>query len=368
MEKKIKITYIIPSLNIGGAERFNLDLIDYLDLNIFEPQIILFKDGGDWFKQLKDNNKIKCFVLKKKSGIDFKNIWQIYRILKQEKPDIVHTQLGGDLRGRLAALLAKIKIILATEQNINRHENFFYSLCKSLITLFSTETISISEAVKKDSQRRYFLAAHKYQKIISNGVNLKKFPYLEKKEGRKIKQLGTASRLVEQKGLDLLIKAWSKAKIDQAQLLIGGSGPEMKNLQNLVNKYQLSQQIKFIGPVENSSTFYQSLDLFIMPSRWEGLGISALEAAASGTPLLLSRVDGLKEIFNDNEAWFIKDINQIESDLTRAVKELDTNMENKRQAAYQKIASNFSINIINEQYLKLYQHHLKAQKNENTIS
>jgi len=361
MEKKIKIIYILPSLEVGGAERFNLDLIKYLNPNEFNLKIILFKSKGHWFNELQKNKNIQCFVLAKKSKIDLKNIFQIYNLIKKESPDIVHTQLGGDLRGRLAAILARVKIIISTEQNINKKENFLYSLLKSLISLFSTEVISISEAVKKNSKKRYFLSAHKYKSIIHNGFDLNRFPYLKNKKINTIKKVGTVSRLVKQKGIDILIKSWAGANINDSRLIIGGDGPEKENLKTLVTKYNLSERVSFLGQIDDVSSFYQSLDLFVMPSRWEGLGITALEAAASGTPLLISSIDGLKEIFDENSVWFIKNLDKLDLDLKESLNNLEKESDYKRQRAYRNVINKFSIHHIARQYENIYKHYFKSQ-------
>lgn len=108
----------------------------------------------------------------------------------------------------------------------------------------------------------------------------------------------------------------------------------------------------------------------IIPSRWEGLGIVALEAGASGIPLVASDVDGLKNIVNTNNAWLIKagDINSLSDALASALASLNSpETKNKQRNLYDLIKNKFSIKKVSEEYTKLYLK-LHRQIYENTSS
>lgn len=358
MEKKIKILYIIPSLSIGGAERFLLDLIKNLDKDKFSIHLILFQKEGAWIEEIKQL-PVEYLVLNKKHKIDLNNAWQIYKAIKKIKPAIVHTQLGGDLRGRVAAILARVKVIIATEQNINKEENILYSFLKAITALFVQEIVSISKAVQKESKKKYFICSHKYKRVIYNGVDTTKYSYLQNRRNNANKIIvATAARLSHQKGLDILIKAWAKVKPQNAELIIGGEGKEKENLKKLIEKEDLEDKIKLIGWPQSMPDFYKNIDLFVMPSRWEGLGIAALEAAASGTPLLLSDADGLREIAGDSEAWIAKagSLSSLSESLKKALNEInDLETEKKRKNLRRKIENNFSSKVISKKYQDLYE-------------
>lgn len=364
IKKKVKITYIVPSFNTGGAERFLLDLIESINKEEFEVSVIVFKVAGPLINELHDSNT-NYFVLTKLAKFDLKNLWQVYKILKKIKPDIVHTQLGGDLVGRLAAILARVKIIVSTEQNVNKDESFFYILFKTITAFFAAEVVSISQAVQKESRKKYFFIASKYKNVIYNGVDTNKFVYLAKKNLNPQQIIvGAASRLVKQKGLDLLIKAWAEIRPNNARLIIGGDGADKTLLESLIKLYALETSVKLIGWPSSMPDFYHHLDLFVMPSRWEGLGISALEAAASGTPMLLSDADGLKEIAKQSETWVCEanSLTSLISTLRTALSQLKhPEIDEKRKFLRDKMVNNFSKQIIAVQYSNLY-HNLLNQK------
>ena len=108
--------------------------------------------------------------------------------------------------------------------------------------------------------------------------------------------------------------------------------------------------------------FYHEIDIFIMPSRWEGLGIAALEAAASGTPMILSDADGLQEIAKTDEAWIAQanNLNSLTQSLKTALVEIREDItEIKRKKMREKIEKLFANEIIAHQYSNLYKSLIK---------
>ncbi len=170
---KIKIVYVVPTLDSGGAERFLVDLILNLDRDIYEATLILFKRGGLWLKELEEAN-VSVIILNKKYLIDFANFLSILKNLKKIKPTIVHTQLGGDLYGRLAAKILNIPVIISTEQNLNPDEKFISNAIKKITSRMASKIVAISGAVKNDLIKRYKISAYKIF-LIYNGLNKNKF-------------------------------------------------------------------------------------------------------------------------------------------------------------------------------------------------
>lgn len=353
----------------GGAERFLIDLLNNLDKSIFEPSVILFKDKGPYYSELIEQ-KINVYSLSKKSKLGLINFYRILTLLKKISPQIVHTQLGGDIRGRLAAYFNGIKIIISTEQNINNSEKWYQRLAKSITSLTSTTIIAISQAVADDMRKRYHLPAEKCNLIIPNGIDLTKFKYQEKITDASNKNIGAIGRLHQQKGFDLLINAWDIIKPKSAHLLIAGEGLEREKLEHQINQANLKQEINLIGDVQHVNFFYENLDLLIIPSRWEGLGIVALEAGAKGVPILASDADGLKEVLNNENAWIFKacDQDSLVEQLKLALSQLaskETVVKQKKLRQY--IEEKFDIIKITQQYSDLYLK-LWQKKYENSAS
>lgn len=104
---------------------------------------------------------------------------------------------------------------------------------------------------------------------------------------------GVMGRMTRQKGFDILIDAWRKAKCaGNSKLLIGGTGPEKANL---IEQAKGIKTIEFVGAVENRRAFYERCSCIAIPSRWEPYGQVCLEARAAGRAVIVSDADGLPE-------------------------------------------------------------------------
>jgi glycosyltransferase involved in cell wall biosynthesis len=332
--KKIKLTHIICSLGYGGAERFLIDLIKNTDREKYEISVLCVIEGGQLVKELKLNG-IKVFIIGKKTKLGIFTIWKIYKYLKKEKIQIVHTHLfAGDTWGRIAAVLARTSVIISTEHSVNFNEGIIKRLVKKFLSYFTDKIIAISKTVKENSQKRDWINPKKIE-VIYNGINLEKFSTSAchsrsaSKYGRNLRNkndifkihknitLGFVARLEKEKGAKYLIEALhlcnSRACLQYCsncgqeggnlKLKILGDGTQRKNLETMSNRLGLKDKIEFLGFKNNPANFYQEIDILIIPSLWEGLSIVALEAMISGIPIIASNVGGLREIIKNDSAY-----------------------------------------------------------------
>jgi glycosyltransferase involved in cell wall biosynthesis len=371
--KRIKIAYIMPTLDRGGAERFLTDLILNLDRHLYEPTLILFKRGGDWTAELVAEN-IPVIILEKKRPWDIKNFRQLFLALKKIRPQIVHTQLGGDLYGRLAAKILRIPVIVSTEQNVNPDEGQLKRRLKIITSRYANKIVAISSAVKNDLIKRYRTPPDKII-VIYNGLEINRF--LTEGSAKPVKSagriepdariiIGTIGRLEPQKGQSVLIKAGQGIDLPDWSCLIAGTGSLEKELTDKINRLGLSQKIKLIGPTADPSRFLKKLDIFVLPSLWEGLGIVLLEAGLSGLPIIASEVDGITEIIDETTGWLVPAGDS--GELARQINWLGVNLDSpavrkKSERLKEKIIRHFSITTITRQYSDLYQA-LLEQKNK----
>ena len=377
--RKINISYVIPTLDRGGAERFFVDLIKNLDRDIFEPKLLLYKRGGAWLKELKDMD-VKVYILRKRFIVDPFNFLRIVKALKKQKPDIVHTQLGGDIYGVLAAKVIGVKAIISTEVNINSKESKIYNLIKKISSKFNTSIIAVSEAVKEDAISRY---RHKTEKVevIYNGIEVNNFPAneLPSEEDRKNDNggagraftFGTLGRLEEQKGQKYLLEAMTDKRLKDSKLLIAGDGSLKHELQAQIMKLGLAHQAELIGLVK-ASEFFRDIDVFVFPSLWEGMGIVLVEAALSYRPVIFSDIAGANEVLSQDNAWPapVKDVAKL-SELMVFLKDNYNSqlIKDKVEKARRDMLNRFDISDITKKHQELYLRKLKlVSKYENIAS
>jgi len=294
-KKKIKIVHVIPTLDLGGAERLLLDIVKRADKDFFSLTVICFKRGGIWEDEIVKSGA-KLIILNKKSKFDFSNLLKLRQAIIEESPDIVHTHLGGDIYGRLAAGLAGFKVI-STEHNLNKDESFVTTILKRLTAGYASLVIAVSKAVAHDAMIRYGIKLNKI-KVIHNGIDLLRFEQVDTFKTEVVK-IGAVGRLVKQKGFAILIEALGLMENKNFDCTIVGAGYLKDELQQKITSLGLDNKIHLVGLRNDIPEFLKTLDIFVLPSLWEGLGIAALEAGASGLSVIASKVDGLPEIIDD---------------------------------------------------------------------
>lgn len=358
MEKKIKITYLIDTFFIGGAERLLLDICRKIDRNRFEVQVWAVVCGGPLEKDFKSLG-IPVKVFKKKSRLGLGLIGQLCKELKQTKPDIVHTHLfGADTWGRLAAVLAKVPVIISTEHNMNLDYGWLKKIIKLVLSLFTDKIVAVSQAVKEYSVAKGKIKAAKIA-VIYNGIDLTRFKFrgYHKIEPAKI-SAGVLARLAEQKGHKYLIEAIPLilAKYPGFTLHIWGEGALRSELQVQAKDLAVSKNVMFQGKTGQPEKVLPQLDLFIFPSVWEGLGIAVLEAQAVGLPVVASRIPGVDELIKNKETGLLfapKDPRAIAAAVL-AVLDNEQLQQKIVKQAHDQVQTKFSLEKMVNSYSNLY--------------
>ncbi len=188
--------------------------------------------------------------------------------------------------------------------------------------------------------------------VIPNGVPEIENIQTKKEQGEKLKLVGVGS-LTKRKGFDLLVEAFSRSSFlrNHLELDIFGDGPEFTTIEKDILLNGLSNTIKLNGNVNDVSSKLISYDLFILPSRDEGLPIAILEACSNKVPIASTRVGAIPEVFSENEiVYFEPTVESVTNTLERIVKkEIDLSIYNNR--AYLKFRSELSIDAMWNKYI-----------------
>ncbi len=205
-------------------------------------------------------------------------------------------------------------------------------------------------------------------KIIHNGVDSKKFQAPvpdsigDKLRVRRNKVIITTSRLAHKNGIDILIAAIArvKEKIPDIECVIIGDGPEKKNLELCIAHYELQNTVKLLGsvPYEEIPKYLWNADLFVRPSRSEGMGNSFVEALAAGLPIIGTPIEGVLDIIEDGKTGLFARVDDPE-DIARKILHMFEHPEHARkmaEAGRKKIQEKFSWDNIAGQYREVFQH------------
>lgn len=301
--KQIHVVHIIPSLHHGGAERVLVTLINNSSPAFRHSVITLF----DLLELADDITKkdVEITVVPKRGKLSMHLLADLERALRKLQPDIVQTHLsGGDIWGRIAARRLGVPII-SRQANVARDLGFFRNTVMRLLRKKADQYIACSTAVKKSIARAHNINPEKIT-VIYNSVSEKRFASVTSPQWKEPISFLLLGRLVRQKGVDIALRACAQLKDRFAwRATIVGEGEEQEKLMRMVRDLGLQEQVTFRPPTTEVPQLFQEHDLVLMPSRWEGFGVVALEAMASARTLIASRVDGLAEFVQHKKNGFL---------------------------------------------------------------
>ena len=186
--------------------------------------------------------------------------------------------------------------------------------------------------------------------VIPNGVNVADWKKAQRQR-KKVRHLIFVGRLFYDKGVDLLIEAFKKLKREDLDLTIVGEGPELVKLKRLAK----GEKIKFTGKMEGQKLVNEikKADLYIMPSRVEGMPIRLLEAWAAKIPMVVSNVGDNSEYVIDNKSGFLAepDAESLTLSIANAVE--SKKLVNMAELGYKKVQA-FTWSNIADQTLQVY--------------
>jgi len=369
----MKIIYLITKSQWGGAQKYVYDLAIEAQKRGWETAVVL--GGGGELKTALEQAGVKTIFLPLlardiKIWSDLKTFFALFKLFKQEKPDIIHlnsSKIGGlgSLAGRLAGAP---KIIFTGHGWAFNEKRFFLSrwiigLLHWITILLCHQTIAVSQ--KTASQLLHFPGVKNKITVIYNGIDTPIF--LSKTDARtKLDPastdtlwLGTIAELHKNKGLDILLVAYKKVleKIPGLNLIIIGEGEERDNLARLIAKLNLTNNVSLIGRREQAIQYLPAFDLFILPSRTEALPYAVLEAGAAGLPIVASKTGGIPEIVEDDISGLLVTAGN-HQELAWAIEKLLTNKnlaQTLSQHLRQKILTDFSKKKMLDQTFAWYQ-------------
>ncbi len=308
MDKK-KIVHIIDGLGIGGAERLLFDVVTRLNTDQFEVSVMsLLKDVKEkqpLHSRLEEAG-IQVTLVPKKSKLGFGLAKKIASELRKQDADIVHTHLfAADVWGTQAAQLAGVPVVLSTEHNINKDEGWLKHKMKCRARKYVGGIIAISDAVEQYVQSNCSTSVPITQ--IANGIDLDRFQNASKnKQSTTPPTIAIIARLVDQKGHEQLLRALPYV-MQSYHCEIIGDGPLRPSLEALASTLGLNDKVTFRGAINDIAQEYAHIDIVAIPSIWEGFGLVAVEAMATGCVVIASNVDGLQEIIEQEQSGLLVD-------------------------------------------------------------
>lgn len=369
LSSKLKVMHLIASPKIGGAEKLLLTIVDNIDFDRFDVSIAAYIDSKvelNNFYNEAVKSSARLFPVKIRHPYDIRQLIQIYRIIATVRPDVIHTHgYKTNILGFLMARLFKIPNIATVHGWLHTNRKItqlFNRLNLCLLRRFD-QVIAVSEQIENVLLRRGVPAsrlvtlrnvpAAKKQHHFDKAAFLEKYSLLP--EARCV---GFVGRLEPVKGADVFIAAAPIVleSCPDAQFLIAGEGSELIRLKATVEKLGLGRQVKFLGFLASPGAFFQVLDLYVLPSRDEGIPLSLLEAMSVGVPVVASSVGGVPEVIKDGMNGILVPPGQSRSlaeAICRSLNDQDGGSQ-RIQAAQQTINERFNIDSWIQRLQTLY--------------
>ncbi len=364
---KKKVLQIIDGLNVGGAETLLIDLARGLQ-NADYDVVVAYSTHGALESHLRELN-IPLVHLPRNFRVDPFLLFRMWRLIQNEKPDIVHTHLfKSDLHGRIAAWLSKVPLIISTVHNNDAWiRKFPLGQIYGWTARLAHRIIAVSEEVREYHIKYANTPADKIQ-VISNGVDVSRFanpnlnPFAFRAEfgiDSSAPLIGIIGRLEPQKDHENFLKAAAliAKEIPNARFIIIGAGSLHDDLVKQTEALNLSARVVFAGIREDIPLALAALDLLVISSRWEGLPVTLLEALAARCAVVATNVGGIADVVTSNEsALLVPPQNHIalaESCL-RVLRDPQL-AEKLSSAGFERVNSAFSMDAMMKKTIALYQ-------------
>lgn len=320
---KVRLLQILEA-TIGGTRKHVLQILKYLPRDSYELSLVC--------STLRDPSFVEDIEALRADGVnvtviqmtreinplaDFRALFELARHMREHSVDVVHTHSSkAGVLGRIAARLADVPRVVhsphafAFEFRTNRPARMLYRLAEKFCARLSDAIVAVSEHERQQAIGLNVLSPDKVL-TIENGLDEDDFkrsrrgPQVRKElgigKGRVV--VGTVGRLAKQKGLTCLVDAAAKLLRDFPDLcfLVAGAGEQLLALERKLIDLRIGKKVLLLGHRDDTRDLYAAMDIFVLPSLWEGRPYALLEAMAAGKPVVASDVCGLDEVIENGK-------------------------------------------------------------------
>lgn len=365
----MRVVHISKVTGVAGSERHLLLLLDGLRARGVEATMLVLEDPAKpppaFYAALTERG-IPFEIVPIHGHLDPGLTRRLINILRSRTPDVVHTHLiHGDLYGLRAARRAGVPAAVSSRHNDNPfRQNPILKLANRAAMRRADRVIAISAALAGFVIRTEGMPDDKVT-VIRYGLEPRTFPPDAASEARtrldlppEVPVIGFFGRLIAQKGVDVLLEAFARLRIEHpdARLVIVGDGDLRASLEAQTSALGLGACVTFTGWVDDAPALMPGCDVIAMPSRWEGFGLVALEAMNARCPLVASRVSALPEIVVDGETGRLVPPDD-PGELAKAVGEMLGDKDRARamgEAGHARLVAEFGVERMVGQTLALY--------------
>lgn len=357
-----RILHILARTPVGGVGSFLINTVNTISSDYIFDYLILDDVENSQFIPFVKKKGSKVFLLNEKLSIsNYKNIKKkIENILENTNYRIVHLH-SANIATLVLSICKKcnIPIRILHSHSTKYSDNIIKSIRNYLLELPMFNYANYLVACSNVSGK--FLFKKRNYAIIYNGIDTKKFHFMEKKTNNN-HIIAHVGNFVPVKNHSFLLKVFKQLSNinDKYELWLFGDGSLKNDIEKKVHELKLDGKIKFYGRVPNMQDYYNDIDLFLLPSFYEGFPVAAMEAQAHGLPIIAStNVTPEIDFYGNNIFLDIKD-----KDVSSWVDAIiNANLSTKKDKAEKFIKSKFNIIETTKNLEKFYNDCLKNLNN-----
>lgn len=376
--RPVRVLHIVPSIASGGMERSLLRLVERSmqherqvpgGLGLVHGICVLDRVMDDFIPHCPRD--VRIWELGRQRPGRWRHWRKLRDVVKQFEPDVVHARSTGAWFDATVAVIGRprVRLLLSFHGRTSLDPvGWRRQLIHRWATGRASAVLTVSEESARALQGMLDLPADKLF-TIHNGVDTCRFAPAENEcevlETRRRLQLHPSAdvavcvaNLLPIKGLDVLVRSWRQVHMADplAALLVVGEGPLRQQLEQQCRESRCEKFIRFLGPREDVDALLRAADAFVLPSWYEGCSNAALEAMASGLPVIASDVGGMRELVTHNRSgWLIPPGRSEELSRTLLTVLLDRALRNRAGAAGRDLAvKHFGVDTWVARHASLY--------------
>ncbi len=366
-KNQIAIDWFITQMKIkGGVERFVFTVLPLLTQCSWKVRLITLTSDEDYSLQLQRQG-IEVITLGARGKWDISALFKLIRLWKASPPVLLHTHLyHAAILGRLAGSYCGIPIIICHQAGPELDRSRWRSVLDTLTSKLVARYLVSSQAVARILHHREGIPYEKIS-LVPNGIPIPSYSKIYSVErANPTVRLISIGRLSHEKNHKILIQACAElsTKGIPFHLDILGEGAEKTALIQLAKSLKVDLYITFHGFQENPAKWLENADIFILPSKWEGVSLALLEAMAMGLAVIATNTGGTGEVIQNEQNGILVEANN-PAEIANTVERLYNHPEYCQFLGYNArrfIIENHSIEFSVQKIEELYQYMLNQQK------
>jgi glycosyltransferase involved in cell wall biosynthesis len=320
----IRVLHLNPSFRLDGPGRGILALMRYLPRERIWSQACSLSPPDPAMESLLRGHGIRHACLEMRGYWDARVLSRLVRILKGQRIEVLHTNLSrADWVGRLAARIAGTPVVVSSIRNLHKEMyrseyGWLVAAVASGLDRWTSRWADALIALSEDVRQRLVSEGYARDRVvlIPNSVDLDGLDGLHRDAQTKSRLLnlpetamvvGTVAVFKEQKGYPYLIRAAAhiRRKRKDVYFLVVGAGIKADEIHREIAVRGLESAFRCVGYQQDVTPYLAAMDLFVLPSLWEGMPRALMEAMAAGVPAIGTNVSGIRDLIENGETGIL---------------------------------------------------------------